>query len=209
MGCSIQSALERPCYTRSFVTRLMPVVSAICGAAFTVGVWLALGSLLLRRLGLEFHRLEAPLFAFVSGSACLSLATFVLCVVHQARLAVFLAGGAGVIGWAIWKAREIRRGSRLPAVPRAWLILFSGICGIFRLVISAMLGARDQPRRQRLPLGKRGARIGGTMGSTGITTASIRRSGREWRCCSWWRSPSAAIRRAALVHMAFQALCRC
>src|ERR1039457_5863104 len=102
----------------------MPVVSAICGAAFTVGVCLALGSLLLRRLRLDFHRLEATLFAFVSGSACLSMATFVLCLVHQARLAVFVVGGAGMIGWAGWKARRDRARLSLPDVPRAWWMIF-------------------------------------------------------------------------------------
>jgi hypothetical protein len=109
----------------------MPVVSAICGAAFTVGVCLALGSLLLRRLRLDFHRLEATLFAFVSGSACLSLATFVLCLVHQARLAVFLISGGGVLGWAVWRARRDRRRPSLPDVPRAWWIMFAAVFAAF------------------------------------------------------------------------------
>ena len=109
----------------------MPVVSAIFGAAFTVGVCLALGSLLLRRLRVEFHRLEAALFDFVVGSACLSLATFVLSLVHQARLGVFLAGGAGAIGWAIRESRQDPPRPELPAVPRGWRLLFTVVFAAF------------------------------------------------------------------------------
>ena len=43
----------------------MTAITAILGAAFTVGVCLALGSFLLRWLKLEFCRLEWTLFAFV------------------------------------------------------------------------------------------------------------------------------------------------
>lgn len=109
----------------------MPVVSAIFGAAFTVGVCLALGSLLLGRLRLGFHRLEAALFAFVTGSACLSLATFVLCLVHQARLAVFLAGGVGAIGWALRKGRRDPPRAPLPGMSRVWWIIFTVVFAAF------------------------------------------------------------------------------
>ena len=114
-----------------FVTRLMPAVSAILGAAFTVGVCVALGSLLLRRLRLEFHRLEATLFAFVTGSACLSLATFVLCVVHQARLSVFLVAGTVAVAWAIWEARTGSPRSPFPPMPRAWTVVFIVVFAAF------------------------------------------------------------------------------
>ncbi len=109
----------------------VPVVSAICGAAFTVGVCLAFGSLLLAWLRLEFYRLEATLFAFVSGSACVSLAVFALCVVHQARLVVFLVGGAGLILCALWSARRRPRRVVLPSVPRSWLIVFAVVFAAF------------------------------------------------------------------------------
>ena len=109
----------------------MTAITAILGAAFTVGVCLALGSFLLRWLKLEFCRLEWPLFAFVSGSGCLSLAVFGLCVVHQARLPVFLAGGAGAIGGALWQARGTARRKPLPALPRAWTVLFAIIYLLF------------------------------------------------------------------------------
>jgi hypothetical protein len=109
----------------------MPVVSVIFGAAFTVGISLALGTLLLRQLGLKFHRLEGQLLAFVTGSACLSLAAFVLCVIHQARLAVFLPGGAAAIAWSIWKARGDPHAPALPGLPRVWLILFTVVFAAF------------------------------------------------------------------------------
>jgi hypothetical protein len=112
----------------------MPVVSAICGAAFTVGVCVALGVLLLRRLRLEFHRLEGALFAFVAGSACLSLATFVLCLIHQARLAVFLVGGAAAAGWAVWPVGGVRRDrgrAPLPPLPRVWAMVFFAVFAAF------------------------------------------------------------------------------
>jgi hypothetical protein len=109
----------------------MPVVSAICGAAFTVGVCLALGWLLLRRLGLEFHRLEGTLFAFVSGSAVLSLAVFGLCAIHEARLGVFLAGGAVAGGWAIWETRGALPRGRFVPLPRLWALLFATVFVVF------------------------------------------------------------------------------
>jgi hypothetical protein len=110
---------------------VIPVVSVIFGAGFTVAVCLAIGSLLLRRLRLGFHRLEAALFAFVTGSACLSLATMVLCVIHQARLAVFLAGGAAVMCWAVWEARKDTPRPALPGLPLAWRVIFGVVFAAF------------------------------------------------------------------------------
>jgi hypothetical protein len=109
----------------------MPVVSAICGAAFTLGVCLAMGGLLLRRLRLEFHRLEGTLFAFVSGAACLSLVVFALCIVHQARREVFLVGGAAVVIWASWERRGDRPHKSLPTLPWVWTVLFLAIFAAF------------------------------------------------------------------------------
>lgn len=56
------------------------------GAVFTVLVSAAAGNLLLRRLGLKFHRAENLLLGFVLGSACLSSLVFALAAYGQARL---------------------------------------------------------------------------------------------------------------------------
>jgi hypothetical protein len=111
------------------VAAILPAASALAGAAFTVGVCWALGALLLRQLRLDFHRLEAALFAFVSGSACLSTAVFVLCLIHQARAAVFLPGGGAAIAGAAWKCRGAR--ASLPEVPRNWLVVFTVVFAVF------------------------------------------------------------------------------
>src|ERR1035438_9745048 len=98
-------------------------VTAIFGAGFTVAVSMALGFLLLGGLRVQFHRTEAALFAFVSGSACLSLGVFFLCLVHQARPVAFAFLGAAAIGCAVWQARGHPVREALPAVPAAWRAL--------------------------------------------------------------------------------------
>ncbi len=109
------------------------VLPILFGAAFTVAISIAMGSLLLRRLRVTLHRLEAVLFAFVGGSACLSLATFLLCLVHQATGPVFLSGGLAVILWAAWDARGKPRRMPLPSMPPVWAGLFSLILTAFFL----------------------------------------------------------------------------
>ena len=99
-------------------------VTAIFGAGFTVAVSLALGFLLLGCLRLRFHRIEAALFAFVAGSACLSLVVFFLCLVHRARPVEFAFLGAVAIGGAIWQARTKTRRAALPEMPAGWRALF-------------------------------------------------------------------------------------
>src|SRR5471032_3677249 len=86
------------CTARALLNRLqamLEVLHILFGAAFTVAVSTAVGTLLLRRLRLDLHRLEAALFAFVAGSGLLSLVIALLCVVHQARRGVFLWGEIG------------------------------------------------------------------------------------------------------------------
>ncbi len=96
---------------------------------------MSLGWLLLRRLGLEFHRGEGALFAFVSGSAVLSLAVFGLCLVHEARLGVFLdAEARWRAGWAIWE------GTRIAASWRLALLFHRGFGALlFATVFAAFL----------------------------------------------------------------------
>jgi len=96
----------RPWYTRIIV--LHAVLPILFGAAFTVAVATAMGSLLLRALRLPFALGETALMSFVSGSACLSLATFLLCLIHQARWPVLLWGGLTLILWALRQVRPDR-----------------------------------------------------------------------------------------------------
>jgi len=101
-----------------------PVLAILFGAAFTVTVSLALGSLLLRRLRVTLDRWEAILIAFVAGSACLSLVTFFLCLIHAARWEVFLA--AGWLAILIWHGRAGRHKSiDCPVWPLLILVPFA------------------------------------------------------------------------------------
>jgi hypothetical protein len=110
------------------------VLHILFGAGFTVAVALAIGSILVRRLGPALHRVEATVFAFLAGSACLSLAVFALCLVHQARRGVFLWGGLALIAGAVWSSRNQPRRKELPAVPMAWLSIFWVACSAFFFV---------------------------------------------------------------------------
>jgi hypothetical protein len=110
------------CYTRSFV--ILAVPSILFGAGFTVAISFALGTLLLDRLRVALYRQEAALLAFVTGSACLSLATFFLCLMHQARRDVFLWGGLAVIAGAVWLHRGESPRKSLPMPPAGWMVLF-------------------------------------------------------------------------------------
>ena len=102
---------------------LHAVLPILFGAAFTVAVATAMGSLLLRSLSLSFERAERVLLAFVSGSACLSLTTFLLCVVHAATWPVFLGGGLAAILAAGWLARGQVAKTYAPTMPRAWIAI--------------------------------------------------------------------------------------
>ena len=122
------------------------VAYILFGAAFTLAIAIALGSLLLRRLRIALHREEAAVVAFLCGAALLSLATFLLCVVQLAYKGVFLAGGIAVIVWA-WRTRE-KTAARpsLPAPLRAWNLLFLAIvAGFFVLYFFNALAPEVSP----------------------------------------------------------------
>ncbi len=78
------------------------VIQILFGASFTAGLATALGALVLRGLRIRLYRVESALFAFLAGSACLSVATCALCAIGQARGVVFMAAGAPVIASARW-----------------------------------------------------------------------------------------------------------
>jgi hypothetical protein len=92
------------------------VAHILFGAVFTAAVSVALGLILMRRLGLVWHRMEAALLAFIAGSACLSFVIALLCLVHLARRGVFLWGGLALIGWAVWDERKQARHGDAPDV---------------------------------------------------------------------------------------------
>src|SRR5579862_3028152 len=103
---------------------MLKVFPILAGAAFTVGTCLAMGSLLLRRLRVSLYRQEALLLGFLCGSACCSLAVFVLSALQLARRNVFLAGGAAVMIWAWRQARQQPPRKWLPNLPRSAKFLF-------------------------------------------------------------------------------------
>ncbi|PWU04367.1 MAG: hypothetical protein C5B51_16960 [Terriglobia bacterium] len=113
---------------------MLQVVSILFGAAFTIGVSLALGLLLIHRLRLALHREEALLLGFVCGAALLSLAAFLLAVIHQARTAVFVLGGLVAIAAAIYESRREPVRKALPAAPRLWKGFFFLIFAAFFFV---------------------------------------------------------------------------
>jgi Dolichyl-phosphate-mannose-protein mannosyltransferase len=117
------------------------VIAILFGAAFTVGTSAALGSLLLRRLRLSLYREEAALFAFLTGASLTSLAVFFLCLIHQARWPVFLAGGVAVIfcgaGFFRGAGFSLRTGfirscrKPLPSAAKNWDLFFALIFAVF------------------------------------------------------------------------------
>ncbi len=94
------------------------------GAAFTFASAVAAGRLLLRSLGLRFFRAEEVVFAFVTGSACLSTLVFLLTAAGVARKGVFLALGAVLIAAAVRRGAHRPEGERFPPLPWFWRVLF-------------------------------------------------------------------------------------
>src|SRR5271165_1517251 len=109
------------------------VASILFGAAFTIAVCAALGSLLLGRLRLQFYRGEAALLGGVAGAACLSFVIALLCCVHGARKGLFLWGGLTVIALALWQSWGKPRRRSAPAISFTWLVPFYLIFGVFFL----------------------------------------------------------------------------
>jgi len=106
-------------------------LSILFGAGFTVAVSLALGKLLLRSLTVRLYRQEEYVFAFVTGSACLSLLTFLLCAVGAARKGIFLAIGICVLAVAVWRGAHKPSGEPLPPIPGSWKWLFACVFTVF------------------------------------------------------------------------------
>jgi hypothetical protein len=106
-------------------------VYILFGAGFTVAVSLALGRLLLRSLSIRLYRQEEHPLAFVSGAACLSLLTFLLCAAGAARKGVFLVAGMMILAVAVWRGAHRASGDALPPIPVLWRWLFRSIFAVF------------------------------------------------------------------------------
>jgi hypothetical protein len=113
----------------------MPQVLCILfGAGFTALVSTALGTLLVRGLGVRFYRQEERFFAFASGSACLSMLVFGLAAVHAVYTGVLLAAGALALAAALWRRAWRPMGVPLAPVSRGWRALFWALFALFTYV---------------------------------------------------------------------------
>ena len=101
------------------------------GAAFTAGVALALGLMLLRRLAAPLYREEEYAFGFVLGAACLSLLVFALCAVHLAYPLVFLLAGAAILALAVRSGAHRSRAERFPALSPGWRWLLLAVFAVY------------------------------------------------------------------------------
>ncbi len=106
-------------------------VYILFGAAFTVLVSWLLGRLLLRKLGVQLHRLEEDFLAFVTGSACLSALVFWLAAAGLLYKGVLLALGLGVIVLAFSRGAHRRAPGRLPPGDRFWARLFAAVFAVY------------------------------------------------------------------------------
>jgi hypothetical protein len=98
---------------------MSPAVYPLAGAGLTVASSIAFGTILLRGLGIRFHRVEQQAFAFITGSAALSMVVLALSAIHLARKGVFY-GLAGFLIVLAYLGREKVVYKPLVAVPR-WL----------------------------------------------------------------------------------------
>ncbi len=99
------------------------VLGILFGFAFTIAAAYSAGRILLARLRFDLYAEEAPLFAFITGSACLSMAVFVLAAIGQARPGLFLTLGILLIAFAIRQKQPHRLW--LPPLPVALKWIFA------------------------------------------------------------------------------------
>jgi hypothetical protein len=101
------------------------VLEILCGALLTLITAWSLGKILLRSLRVRLCRLEEDLFAFLTGSACLSAAVFVLASLHLVGRGAFTILCVASIGFLYWRDWLRLARERLPRTPRMWLCLFA------------------------------------------------------------------------------------
>lgn len=101
----------------------MKVLSILLSALFTGLTAQSLGLLLLQRLRPRFTREEQYVYAFLSGSALLSLVVFVTAAVHLVWTATFVCIGIAAIGACVWKRAYVPAQSKFEPLPRLYLLL--------------------------------------------------------------------------------------
>src|SRR5437667_12292967 len=107
------------------------VAYILFGWSLTVTVSWCVGKLVLSRLPVRLFRQEEGLFAFLSGSACLSTIVFLLASVHLAYKGVFLGLSILVIGVTARSGVCHRRRESLPRMPLGWKLLFLSLWVLF------------------------------------------------------------------------------
>lgn len=111
-------------------------LSILFGFLFTtLSAW-ALGRILLKRVPVPFARQERHLFAFLSGSALLSLAVFALAAAQLLYDAAFLALGLLILA-AAWRdgAFTPQASEDLPPLPSLWRFTFWPVYAVFAAVL--------------------------------------------------------------------------
>jgi hypothetical protein len=106
-------------------------VFILFGAAFTVVVSMALGTLFLRVLAVRLQQREERFFAFTAGAACLSLLVFLLAAAHLIYPGVLLALGAPILAAAVWRRAWAPMGEPLAPVAWQWRALFWALFVLF------------------------------------------------------------------------------
>jgi hypothetical protein len=94
------------------------------GALLTLLTAWGLGKIMLSALHVRLCRWEEDLFAFLTGSACLSLLVFVLASLHLATRSAFAILCASTGALLYWRNPLKPAREKLPRMPRTWLVLF-------------------------------------------------------------------------------------
>jgi hypothetical protein len=95
----------------------------LVGALLTGAASTAAGLLLFRRLRIELYREELYPFAFVTGSALLSILVFLITAARLAYTWTFSLSCAALILWSIWAGVWRRPAATFARVPWLWRVL--------------------------------------------------------------------------------------
>jgi hypothetical protein len=110
------------------MTAIFPI---LYGASLTWVSCLGLGLLILQTLHVRLRRVEHEAFAFLAGSAGLSLLVFVLASLHLVRRGILQTLAALCLAGGIWAWRRARPFERFVELPHAWMLIFSAAFVVF------------------------------------------------------------------------------